>query len=114
MPDTPTTDRRHTVKPTPDRPAPKRRTPVIGKRTELARYTVAEGERILYSQRIDGLTRILDRPATPGRRAYLVEDGVQSTEELDAIVGDYLEQAQRMNMPPLAITLADRHQDAIA
>jgi hypothetical protein len=47
------------AQPTSDRPAPKRTTPVVGKRTELARYTVAEGERILYGQRVDGVIRFL-------------------------------------------------------
>ncbi len=36
-----------------------RHTPIVGQRTELARYTVAEGERILYGQRIDGIVRFL-------------------------------------------------------
>ena len=37
----------------------RRRAPVVGKRTELARYTIAEGQRILYGQRIDGMVRSL-------------------------------------------------------
>jgi hypothetical protein len=37
----------------------RRRAPIVGKRTELARYTIAEGERILYGQRIDGIVRFL-------------------------------------------------------
>jgi hypothetical protein len=41
--------------------ASRRRAPVVGKRTELARYTVAEGARILYGQRIDGIVRFLPR-----------------------------------------------------
>ena len=72
--------------PTSDHPAPKRTTPVVGTRTELARYTVAEGERVLYGQRVDGVVRVIDRPATPGGRAYLVERGLQTKGELDALV----------------------------
>jgi hypothetical protein len=45
----------------------RRRAPVVGKRTELARYTVAEGERIPYGQRIDGIVRFL-----PGNVVVLV------------------------------------------
>ena len=30
-----------------------------GARTELARYTVASGERVLYGQRINGVVRFL-------------------------------------------------------
>jgi hypothetical protein len=37
----------------------RRRAPVVGKRTELARYAVAEGQRIRYGQRIDGIVRFL-------------------------------------------------------
>ena len=35
------------------------KTPKVGRRTELARYTVAEGERIIYGQRIEGVVRFL-------------------------------------------------------
>jgi hypothetical protein len=101
--------------PSSDRPAPKRTTPVVGKRTELARYTVAEGERIVYGQRIDGVVRVTDRPATPGGRAYLVERGLQSKDELDAlVVRDYVAEAQRMDAPPLASSPVDRYLDAVA
>ena len=65
-------------------------TPIVGQRTELARYTVTEGERILYGQRIDGIVRVTDRPAGDGGRAYLVERGLETKGELDALVADYL------------------------
>ena len=52
-------NRHQEPEPTSDRPAPERTTPVVGKRTELARYTVAEGERIVYGQRVDGVVRFL-------------------------------------------------------
>ena len=107
---------RHHAEPTPssDRPAPKRMTPVVGKRTELARYTVAEGERVLYGQRVDGVVRVTDRPATPGGRAYLVERGLLTKGELDALVSDYVAEAQRTNAPPLARCPVDRYLDAVA
>jgi hypothetical protein len=31
----------------------------VGKRTELGRYTISSGERILYGQRVDGVVRFL-------------------------------------------------------
>ena len=68
----------------------RRRASVVGKRTELARYTVTEGERILYGQRIDGIVRVTDRPASEGGRSYLVERGLETKSELDALIGDYL------------------------
>jgi hypothetical protein len=81
----------------------RRRAPVVGKRTELARYTVTEGERILYGQRIDGIVRVTDRPAREGARAYLVERGLETKNELDALITDYLQQAAKLDSPPLAI-----------
>ena len=93
---------------------PSARTPVVGKRTELARYTVAEGERVLYGQRVDGVVRVTDRPATPGGRAYLVERGLQTKDELDALVSDYVAEAQRTDAPPLASCPVDRYLDAVA
>jgi len=88
----------------PDPDAPRRRhTPIIGQRTELARYTVAEGERILYGQRIDGIVRVTDRPGAQGGRAYLVERGLDTKSELDALIADYLQQATKLDSPPLAI-----------
>ena len=87
-------NRHQEPEPTSDRPAPKRTTPVVGKRTELARYTVAEGERIVYGQRVDGVVRVTDRPATPGGRCYLVERGLQTKDELDALVADYVAEAR--------------------
>jgi hypothetical protein len=80
----------------------RRRAPVVGKRTELARYNVAEGERILYGQRIDGIVRVTDRPAGDGGRAYLVERGLETKSELDALIADYLHQAAKLDTPPLA------------
>ena len=44
-----------------------------GQRTELARYDVNGGERVLYGQRINGCVRITDRPAAGPGRSYLVE-----------------------------------------
>ena len=84
--------------------SPRRRpAPVVGQRTELARYTVSEGERVLYGQRIDGIVRVVDRPATEGRRAYLVERELETKDELDALIADYLHQAAKLDSPPLAV-----------
>ena len=84
--------------------APRRpRAPVVSQRTELARYTVTGGERILYGQRIDGIVRVIDRPATEGGRAYLVERELETMDELDALIADYLQQATKLDSPPLAV-----------
>jgi hypothetical protein len=59
---------------------------------------------------------VTDRPATPGgqRRAYLVERGLQTEDELDALVSDYVAEAQRTGTPPLASCPVDRYLDAVA
>ncbi len=55
--------------PPPESPAPahSRPAPVVGKRTELARYRTPAGERVLYGQRVDGVVRF-----QPGKRDVLV------------------------------------------
>lgn len=62
---------------------------------EQARYRTAEGlERIVYAQRVEGHVCLTDAPAlTPGR-CYLIEDHLHSRDELNAIVDDYLRQAE--------------------
>lgn len=92
--------------PGPDSPR-RRRAPVVGQRTELARYTVSEGERILYGQRIDGIVRVIDRPAAQGGRSYLVERELETKSELDALTADYLQQATKLDRPPLAVCPLD-------
>ena len=49
------------------RPVNRRPPPAVGQRTELARYTVAGAERVLYGQRVDGVVRF-----QPGGRDVLV------------------------------------------
>ena len=58
--------------------------------------------------------RVTDRPATPGGRCYLVERGLQTKGELDALIADYLAEAQRTGAPPLAHCPVDRYLDAVA
>jgi hypothetical protein len=81
---------------------------VAGERVELARYTVARGgDRILYGQRVDGKVRVTDRPAgtvTAESRAHLVDNDLDSRAELNALVADYLAEAQRLQtIPAVAI-----------
>jgi hypothetical protein len=88
------------------RPAPRKTTPAVGERVELARYTVATGgERVLYGQLVDGRVRVTDRPAGPvdeQHRAHLVENDLESKAELDALVADYLALAQQLQVVPAA------------
>lgn len=77
----------------------------VGERVELARYTLAEGERIVYGQRIDGIVRVTDVPADRGPRAYLVERGLEQDghDALSALVADYIAQSQALGDVPMAV-----------
>jgi hypothetical protein len=74
----------------------------IGERVELARYTISAGERIVFGQRVDGVVRVTDRPADGGR-AFLVERGLTSKAELDALVDDYVEQSEQRDEPAVLV-----------
>lgn len=102
----------HSQKPAPTTPVtrtPRRQTPQVGPRTELARCTIPAGERIIYGQRVDGIVRVFDRPAVPGERAYLIERELETKSELDALIADYLATARRLQAVPMN-TPADRRE----
>jgi hypothetical protein len=75
-----------------------------GERTELARYSVSSGERVIYGQRINGGVRITDRPAAGEGRSYLVERELEQDgySALKALVADYIEQARTLDAVPMA------------
>lgn len=75
----------------------------LGQRVELGRYTTNGEVRVLYGQRVDGIVRVTDCPAGGTGRRYLVERGLTSTRELDALVADYLGQAARHDASPAEI-----------
>jgi len=83
--------------------------PSVGERVELGRYRISSGERVLYGQRVNGVVRITDSPTDSGR-AYLVERGLEEDgyAALNALVGDYVEQAGELDDVPMATSvLAD-------
>jgi hypothetical protein len=84
-------------------PAPRRTPPNVGARAALGRYRTTEGERIVYGQRIDGVVRVTDRPAGPGGRSYLVERGLETHDELTALVAEYLAHGEKLGHPPMSI-----------
>ena len=98
------------------RPVNRRPLPTVGRRTELARYTVAGAERVLYGQRVDGVVRVTDRPAQPGGRSYLVERELErdGNGALDALVVDYLAQAQKLATVPMSVAPLESWLEAIA
>jgi hypothetical protein len=69
---------------------------------ELGRYTLASGERLIQGQRVLGVVRLIDIPATGDGRRYLIERELTVMAELDAIVADYLDRAARWHTIPAA------------
>jgi hypothetical protein len=64
------------------------------------RYTITAGDRVIYGQRVLGVVRLVDVPADgPGRR-YVIERGLTSMAEREAIVADYLAQTARWDAAP--------------
>ncbi len=77
---------------------------------ELGRYTISGGERVVMGQRVLGVVRLIDVPAEGRGRRYLIERGLTSMAELEAIVADYLEQAARWDAIPAAGPCCLAHQ----
>ena len=81
----------------------------IGARVELARYVVGGVERALYGQRVEGVVRVTDVPLSSRDRAYLVERGLEqegsnANAALQALVADYLREAQKLDAVPMSVT----------
>jgi hypothetical protein len=85
----------------------------VGERTELGRYTVPAGERVLYGQRVDGGVRVSDVPAGARGRAYLVERELEQDgyAALKALVADYLAQAELLDDVPMAVSPVETAQN---
>ncbi len=88
-----------------------RRSPIVGERWELGRYsTPTDGQRLLVGQRVDGVVRLVDVPAGGHGRAYLVDREL----ELDgygallALVTEYLAEARRWNEVPMVTSAVGR------
>jgi hypothetical protein len=73
--------------------------PPVGERVELGCYEISTGRRIVYGQRVDGVVRVTDKPARGGGRSFLVERGLTSKAELEAIVADYIRESERRDEP---------------
>lgn len=69
--------------------------------TEIARYTISSGERVLLGRsRGDGV-EISDVPASGSGRHYLVERGLHGADAIAALVSDYLRQAAILDACPM-------------
>jgi hypothetical protein len=88
------------------RPSPRPQMPPIPARgrTELARYTVSEGERIVLGRRTGTAVTVIDRPACGHGQSYLVERvaGSDGQAAVHALVADYLAQAHELDEVPMA------------
>jgi len=80
----------------------------VGQGVELARYRIPAGERVLYGQRINGIVRVTDNPANGRGRAYLIERELEQdgNAALQALVHDYVEQAERHGEIPMHVPLS--------
>ncbi|MGH2984573.1 MAG: hypothetical protein ACRDK5_10030 [Solirubrobacterales bacterium] len=95
------------------------RDPVVGRPSELGRYRIKEGERLLVGQRVDGVVQVTDRPLGRPGRTYLVEEGISSKQELAALIADYKAQAERLGDCPMRASLlnldeSDRIREALS
>jgi hypothetical protein len=89
----------------------------VGKRTELGRYTLPDGQtRLIVGQRVDGVVRVSDVPARPGARAYLVERELEQDGHaaLLALVSDYLQEADRLAAIPMACAPLERYLENLS
>jgi hypothetical protein len=67
----------------------------------LGRYTTATGEqRLVQGQRILGIVRLTDIPASGTGRRFLIERELQTRAELVALAGDYLQRAHDLRAIP--------------
>lgn len=82
----------------------------VGERTELARYTLPSGTvRIVSGQRVDGIVILIDHPAGPDGRVYLIERGLEQDGRaaMRALIDDYLLVAKRLAAIPVATSPID-------
>jgi hypothetical protein len=90
---------------------PKHQTP---HRTELARYRLSGGERVLHGQQLDAGVRITDRPASGTGPSYVVEHELEQDAypALMALLADYIEHARECDEVPMASAVIRRLLDA--
>jgi hypothetical protein len=88
----------------------------VGKPTQLGAYSLPGQNRVLIGQRIDGVVRISDQPATGAGRRYLVERGLEQDGRaaVEALVADYLDQAARHQVIPAQDTPVSRYLRALS
>lgn len=85
---------------------PLTRTPPAGARTELARYTLTSGVRVLHGERAGEGLKVTDSPADGEGASFLVEAALhlESYPALQALIADYTQQARDLDDVPMAST----------
>ena len=80
----------------------------VGQRVELARYRIPAGERVLYGQRINGVVRVTDNPASGRGRAVPDRARTRAGRQRGATStrADYVEQAERHGEIPMDVPLS--------
>jgi hypothetical protein len=89
-----------------------------GTGTEIARYRVADGERVIVGRGGHGGVEILDLPTTAGGRRYRVDGGYRDAPTLQAFIEDYVQLAGRLDRCPmggeaLEAILADTESEVV-
>lgn len=74
---------------------------------ELARYRTSTGERVLSGWPRGGGVEVVDRPAEGRARGYVVDRGFRCPEQLQAFIGDYVNQARRLDACPMGAEAID-------
>jgi hypothetical protein len=75
--------------------------PTVGPLVTLATYHCDTGPRQIVGQRVDGAVQLRDEPADRPGRSFVIESGLHSKTEMDAIVADYRKCAQRLGYTPM-------------
>ncbi len=70
--------------------------------TELARYRLSAGERVIIGRRQGGGVEVTDRALQGRTDSYFVDRGFRCFEQLAAFVKDYLAEAARLDCCPMS------------
>jgi hypothetical protein len=89
-----------------------------GERTELARYTITSGRRVISGQRVDGVVILIDTPAAEDDdgRVYLIESGLEQdgNAAMRALLTDYVSQAEPHDEIPARANPLARYLEHLA
>jgi hypothetical protein len=75
--------------------------PTVGPLVTLATYRCDTGPRQIVGQRVDGAVQLRDEPADGQGPTFVIEDGLHSKAEMDAIIADYRQCAKRLGYTPM-------------